>query len=84
MTIIDTTALVTREVSIERVASEIRFLSLKLVDGIVTKLVPNWEQNIIKVSKPSVEKRSLCQQAWKCHLLQTTTYWKEDPLEFKF
>ena len=60
MIIIDTRGLLTREVSIERAATEIRFLSLQLVHGIRTKLVLNWQQNMVKVSKRSVEKRFLC------------------------
>ena len=39
MIILGTTALLTREVSIDHAASEIRFLSLQLVHGIRTKLV---------------------------------------------
>ena len=38
MIILDTTPLLTREVSIDHVASEIRFLSLQLVHGIRTIL----------------------------------------------
>ena len=38
MIVLDTTALLIREVSIDHAASEIRFLSLQLVHGIGTKL----------------------------------------------
>ena len=43
MIIIDTTTQLTRELSIERVASEVRFLSMLLVHGIRTKFIPDWE-----------------------------------------
>ena len=42
--------LLTREISIERLTSEIRFLSLHLVHEIGTKWVANWKQDMIKVS----------------------------------
>ena len=56
MMIIVTKALLTLEVSIEQ-ASEIRFVShcnYSMGSG------RNWEQNMLKVSKLSVEKGSLC------------------------
>ena len=55
MIILDTTPLLTREVSIDYAASEIRFVSLQLAHGIGTIL----EKNMLKVSKLSFEKESL-------------------------
>ena len=54
MIILDTTALLTREVSIDHAASEVRFWSLQLVHGIGTELETKH------VEKPSLEKESLC------------------------
>ena len=62
MIIIDTTALLTLDIFIERDTSEIRLLSLTLVHEIENKLLSSWKQHMLKVSKLSVEKRSLCQQ----------------------
>ena len=56
MIIIDTTALLTLDIFIERDTSEIRLLSLVLVHEIENKLLSSWKQHMLKVSKFSVEK----------------------------
>ena len=58
MIILDTTALLTRRVSIDHAASEICFSSLYLVHGIGTKLETKHVSQ--QVRKFALEKGSLC------------------------